>query len=69
MTFINSLNLINKIKFIVSNKIRNIYLKSSLYNKKISKFKSLSLVYRPNPNIFDCLVKFDKKIQYRCLSY
>ena len=61
MTFINSLNLINKIKFIVSNKIRNIYLKSSLYNKKISKFKSLSLVYRPNPNIFDCLVKFDKK--------
>ena len=61
MSIINTLNLISKFKFIFSKKIRNFYLKSSLYNKKISKLDSLSLVYKPNPNIFDCLVKYKKK--------
>ena len=61
MSIINTLNLINKFKFIFSNKIRDIYLNSSLYNKKISKLDGLSLVYKPNPSIFDCLVKYKKK--------
>ncbi len=61
MAFINSLNLINKLKFLVSTKIRNVYLTSSLYNNKISKIENLNLVYRPNPYTFDCLVKFNKK--------
>ena len=59
----NTLNLFSKFKFIFSSKLRNIYLKSSLYNKKISKLDNLSLVYKPNPNIFDCLVKYKKQKQ------
>ena len=61
MAFKTSLNLINKFKHIFSSRVRNFYLKSSLYNKKISKLDNLDLVYKPNPNIFDCLVKYKKQ--------
>ena len=63
MTIKNPLNIINKYKFFIYNKIRGIYLKSSLYNKKISKLENRNLVYKPNPNIFDCLAKYNKKKQ------
>ena len=29
--------------------------------KKITKLENRNLVYKPNPNIFDCLVKYNKK--------
>lgn len=63
MVIKNPLNIINKYKFFIYNKIRGIYLRSSLYNKKISKLENRNLVYKPNPNIFDCLVKYNKKKQ------
>ena len=61
MVIKNPLNIINKYKFFIYNKIRGIYLRSSLYNKKISKLENRNLVYKPNPNIFDCLVKYNKR--------
>ena len=42
-------------------KIRKIYLNSTIYNKKISKIDDKSIVYKPRPNILDCLIKFEKK--------
>ena len=42
-------------------KIRKIYLNSTIYNKKISKIDDKIIVYKPRPNILDCLIKFEKK--------
>jgi len=61
MFFKNSLNLFNQFFFLVSNQIRNIYLNSKIYNKKISKFSNKSLDYKPSPSLLDCIIKYEKK--------
>ena len=45
----------------IINRVRNIYLNSTIYNKKISRIDYKSIVYKPSQIIFNCLIKFDKK--------
>tara|TARA_B100000131_G_scaffold65584_1_gene61941 strand:- start:970 stop:2601 length:1632 start_codon:yes stop_codon:yes gene_type:complete len=61
MVLKNSLNYINEFFFYITSRIRKIYLKSSLYNKKISKINNNSLYYKPSLKILSCLIKYDKK--------
>ena len=55
------LNYINEFYFILKNQIRKIYLKSSIYNKKISKVDENVLVYQPSLNILSSLIKYEKQ--------
>ena len=57
----NSLSFINEFFYSSKNEIRKLYLKSSIYNNKISKREISNLVYKPSLNILSCLVKYDKK--------
>ena len=56
-----SFNFINEFYFIFKTQIRKIYLKSSIYNKKISKVDENDLVYHPSLNILSSLVKYEKQ--------
>ena len=47
--------------FFLKERIRSFYLKSKIYDKKISSFSDNSLGYRPSPSLLDCLIKYDKK--------
>ena len=49
------------ILFQILQRIRNIYLNSPIYNKKISKIDDKVIIYKPSQSIFNCLIKFDKK--------
>ncbi len=57
----NSLSYINEFYFIFKNQLRRIYLSSSIYNRKISKFDENVLVYQPSLNILSSLIKYEKK--------
>ena len=57
----NSLISINEFFYSSKNQIRKIYLKSNLYNNKISKIEINNISYRPSLSILSCLVKYDKK--------
>tara|TARA_B100001996_G_scaffold154143_1_gene117279 strand:+ start:1296 stop:2921 length:1626 start_codon:yes stop_codon:yes gene_type:complete len=61
MFFKNSLNYLNQFFFLISNQIRNFYLNSKIYNKKISKISKKNLEYKPSPSLLDCLVKYGGK--------
>ena len=61
MIFKNSLNYLSQFFFFFSNKIRNFYLNSDIYNKKISKISDKNLEYKPSQNLLDCLIKYEKK--------
>ncbi|MAV61959.1 MAG: heparinase [Candidatus Pelagibacter sp.] len=61
MLFKNSLNYISQFFFFFTNKTRNLYLNSKIYNKKISQIYSNNLEYKPSPNLLDCLIKYKKK--------
>ena len=57
----NSFNYINQFFFFFTNKTRNFYLNSIIYNKKISKIENRNLEYKPSPGLIDCIVKYKKK--------
>ena len=57
----SSFNYINEFYFIFKNEIRKIYLKSSIYNKKISKVDENVLVYHPSHNILSSLINYEKQ--------
>ena len=61
MNLKNSFNIIRNFKQNIRLELRKLYFSSSFYNKKISKIEKKSLLYKPNPSIFDCLVKYNKK--------
>ena len=61
MFFKNSLNYFTQFFFFISNQIKNFYLNSKIYNKKISKISNKSLEYKPSPSLLDCLIKYEKK--------
>ena len=61
MIFKNSLNYINQFFFFFTNKTRNFYLNSNIYNKKISKINNKNLEYKPSPSLLDCLINYEKK--------
>ncbi|MDA9721136.1 heparinase II/III-family protein [Candidatus Pelagibacter sp.] len=57
----NSLILANEFLNSSKDQLRKLYLKSTHYNKKISKIEIGSISYRPSLSILSCLVKYDKK--------
>ena len=61
MFFKNSLNYFGQFFFFITNQIKNFYLNSKIYNKKISKISGKTLEYKPSPNLLDCLIKYEKK--------
>ena len=61
MIFKNSLNYFGQFFFVISNQIKNFYLNSKIYNKKISKISNKSLEYKPSPILLDCIIKYEKK--------
>ena len=61
MFFKNSTNYFGQFFFFILNQIKNIYLNSKIYNKKISKTSGKALEYKPSPNLLDCLIKYEKK--------
>ena len=61
MFFKNSLNYFGQFFFFITNQIKNFYLNSKIYNKKISKISGKTLEYKPSPSLLDCLIKYDKK--------
>ena len=61
MFFKNSSNYFGQFFFLISNYIKNFYLNSNIYNKKISKIPNRSIEYKPSPSLLDCLIKYEKK--------
>ena len=61
MFFKSSINFINDFFFIFLKQLRQFYLNSSIYNKKISQFEDTALIYKPNLSILSSLVKYEKK--------
>ncbi len=56
----DSLRLIGEYFIISIEQVRKIYLNSSIYNNKISKTESGSLIYKPNVSILNCIIKYNK---------
>ena len=52
---------VNRFFFGFYNQLRKFYLNSKIYDKKISKFDTKDLVYKPSPHLFSSIVKYDKK--------
>jgi uncharacterized heparinase superfamily protein len=61
MFFKNSSNYFGQFFFFISSYIKNFYLNSNIYNKKISRIPNRSIEYKPNPSLLDCLIKYEKK--------
>ena len=61
MVIKTSLSLLSEIISYSLNQFRKLYLNSNIYNKKISKINVQSLIYKPSPNLLDCLIKYKKK--------
>ncbi len=61
MILSNSLNFINQFFVKIIKKLKNIYLNSNYYDKKISKIKDNDLSYRPSPHLLSSLIKYQKK--------
>ena len=57
----NSSNYFGQFFFFIFNQIKNFYLNSKIYNRKISKISGKTLEYKPSPNLLDCLIKYKKK--------
>ena len=57
----NSFNFIYEFFYIFSKQIRQFYLNSSIYNKKISKIDNKVLIYKPSLSTLSCIVKYEKK--------
>ena len=57
----NPLNFIIQFLTNVSKQIRNIYLYSDYYEKKISRINNESLIYKPSPHLLSSLIKYQTK--------
>ncbi len=57
----NPLNFISHFFTNIYKKLKNIYLNSNYYDKKISKINNGSLVYRPSPHLLSSLIKYQTK--------
>ena len=61
MFFKNSSSYFGQFFFFILNYIKNFYLNSNIYNKKISRIPNRNIEYKPNPSLLDCLIKYEKK--------
>jgi uncharacterized heparinase superfamily protein len=57
----NPLNFINNFFKSVSIHVKNIYLNSNYYNKKLSKIYFDNLIYKPSPHLLSSLIKYQAK--------
>ena len=57
----NSLNYLNEFFTFLSTQVRQYYLNSNLYNKKISRVTLNNLEYKPSPSLLDCLINYNKE--------
>ena len=65
----NLLNFIYQFLENINNQIKNIYLNSSFYDKKISKIYHEELVYKPSPHLLSSLIKYQtQKINVDSIS-
>tara|TARA_Y100000389_G_scaffold19487_1_gene16885 strand:- start:8781 stop:10409 length:1629 start_codon:yes stop_codon:yes gene_type:complete len=55
------LNFISQFFIKIFKQLRNIYLNSNYYDKKISKINFDNLVYKPSPHLLSSLIKYQKK--------
>jgi uncharacterized heparinase superfamily protein len=61
MIFSNLLNFINNSYIFSKKRIHFLYLRSNIYNKRITSSDINSLEYYPSPNLMDSLIKYRKK--------
>ena len=61
MINIDLLNNFNNFYLNVKKSLRNIYRKSNLYDKKISKVYNKNLEYKPSPHLLSSIIKYQKK--------
>ncbi len=54
----NPLNFISQLITNTSKNIRNIYLNSNYYDRKISKINNESIIYKPSPYLLSSLIKY-----------
>ncbi len=52
---------INRFFLNIFNQLRQFYLSSNFYNKKISKINNKDLIYKPSPHLLSSLIKYQKK--------
>ncbi len=57
----NLLNFIFQFFKVILNQFKNFYLNSNYYDKKISKVKNESLVYKPSPHLLSSLIQYQAK--------
>ena len=57
----SSISLFEEFFSLAFNLIRKIYLKSNIYNKKISIIENHTLGYKPSLSILNCIIKYEKK--------
>ena len=57
----NILNFINHHLEKINSQLRNIYLNSTFYDKKISKIYYNELTYKPSPHLLSSLIKYQKQ--------
>ena len=61
MVLRNFLNFIIQLLLGIFNQLRNFYLNSNHYDKKLLKINYLNLVYKPSPHLLSSLIKYQKK--------
>ena len=57
----SSISFIEEFFSLLLDKIRKVYLKSNIYNKKISIIENHTLAYKPSLSILNCIIKYEKK--------
>ncbi len=57
----SSISFIEEFFLLLFDKIRKVYLKSNIYNKKISIIENHTLDYKPSLSILNCIIKYEKK--------
>ena len=57
----SSISFIEEFFSLLLDKIRKVYLKSNIYNKKISIIENHNLGYKPSLSILNCIIKYEKK--------
>ena len=63
------LNFISEFLGSINNQVKNIYLNSNFYDKKISKIYNKKLIYKPSPHLLSSLIKYQtQKINVNDIS-
>ena len=61
MTNTNLLDNLSNFYLVTKKNLRNIYQKSNIYDKKISRVNKDSFGYKPSPHLLSSVIKYQKK--------